>query len=66
MQGIMRVVSWKKIFFLVLFLDYFNEFLGKLYNEEMLGNFFWIFFFFGKLSLPFKRDKDTSGYGAAN
>ena len=65
MQGIMRVVSWKKIFFLVLFLDYFNEFLGKLYNEEMLGNFFWIFFF-GKLSLPFKRDKDTSGYGAAN
>ena len=45
MQGIMRVVSWKKIFFLVLFLDYFNEFLGKLYNEEMLGNFFWIFFF---------------------
>ena len=65
MQGIMRVVSWKKIFFLVLFLDYFNEFLGKLYNEEMLGNFFWIFFF-GKLSLPFERDKDTSGYGAAN
>ena len=41
----MRVVSWKKNFFLVLFLDYFNEFLGKLYNEEMLGNFFWIFFF---------------------